>query len=72
VVRVLNDPKEKYEFELVYDLLVAKYGHKTVVSNAFRTFITMKFLGKPFVKTIMDVHTYYTHLKMLKAVGINA
>jgi hypothetical protein len=55
---VLKDPKEPYEFELVYD--------------AFRTFVTMKLMGKAFVKTIMDVHTYYTHLKMLKAVGVNA
>jgi hypothetical protein len=72
VVPVLSDPKELYEFELVYDLLVIEHGEKTQTANAFRTFVTMKLLGKPFVKTIMDVHTYYTHLKMLKAVGVNA
>jgi hypothetical protein len=72
VVLVLDNPIEPYEYELVYDLLVIEHGEKTQTANAFRTFVTMKLLGKPFVKTIMDAHTYYTHLKMLKAVGVHA
>jgi hypothetical protein len=72
VVLVLDNPIEPYEYELVYDLLVIKHGEGTRTANAFRTFVTMKLMGKTFVKTIMDVHTYYTHLKMLKAVGVHA
>jgi hypothetical protein len=72
VVPVLNDPVEPYEFEVIYDLLVIKHGEKTQTANAFRTFVTLKLIGKEFVKSMTDVHTYYTHLKMLRAVGINA